>query len=537
MSGEELSMKRRSKHSQSAIFSEIEPENVKLKQEISLMDAISIIVGTIIGSGIFISTKGVLEGTGSIGMSLIVWLVSGITAFMGANCYGELGVAIPRSGGDYSYFQEICGPFWAFLRLYCDAIIIRPSAAAVNALAFAYYLLEPIYGNCGGAPSGAIRLLAIFLIITLAVINIVKTKLSLRVQDVSMISKVFALCAIIVMGIVLASFGYVDQYKHNLWTGTNTSITSIALSFYQALFAYHSWHYLNTVAEEVKNPKKNIPLAIFISLFIVIFTYCGTVASYYTVLSAQESLNTDAVAVTFTEKVYGPLKYVTPIFVALSTMGGVNGQMLTASRLFYVGAREGQMPEVLVMLNVRRATPVMAIIVTAFVMMMYLISVNVVDLVNYTGLAMNGPLVIVVALVIYYRIKHPEIPRPFKTPIIFAYIFVIVIGGVIILSIFESPVIAGVSILLIISGIPFYLIFIYPGVGKKYLRNSARSVTRLLQKIFLLVPPEDNILLTRNSEVAQAALVSITSMDRNDGDVHLTTNFGTDINNEVFHES
>ncbi|ELU06757.1 hypothetical protein CAPTEDRAFT_47654, partial [Capitella teleta] len=134
-------------------------DSINLKPKITLLNGITVIVGSIIGSGIFVSPKGVLEQTGSVGLALIVWTGCGLFSMVGAYCFNELGVMIVKSGGDYAYINEAFGPFLAFLRLWVECIIVRPCTTAVVALTFAAYIIEPLFPDCE-QPEDAARLLA-----------------------------------------------------------------------------------------------------------------------------------------------------------------------------------------------------------------------------------------------------------------------------------------------------------------------------------------------------------------------------------------
>ena len=132
---------------------------VQLKKSMGLMSGTNVIVGCIIGSGIFISPGGVLKGTGSIGLALIIWMICGVFSMIGAYCYAELGLCMKKSGGDYAYIHYTFGPFVGFIRLWAECLIVRPCTIAIVGLTFAKYATKPIFPECD-PPDEAVRLLA-----------------------------------------------------------------------------------------------------------------------------------------------------------------------------------------------------------------------------------------------------------------------------------------------------------------------------------------------------------------------------------------
>ncbi|KAA0188357.1 hypothetical protein HAZT_HAZT010400 [Hyalella azteca] len=132
---------------------------VGLKPKMTLMNGITVIVGSIIGSGIFISPTGVLAHTGSPGMSLVVWILSGVFSMVGAYCYAELGCMIQKTGADYAYIMVTFGPFLAFMRLWIECLIVRPCSQTIVALTFSAYALKPFFPTCE-SPDVSMRLLA-----------------------------------------------------------------------------------------------------------------------------------------------------------------------------------------------------------------------------------------------------------------------------------------------------------------------------------------------------------------------------------------
>lgn len=136
---------------------------ISLKPKMSLLNGCTVIVGSIIGSGIFVSPKGVLTGTGSVGASILVWITCGVFSTIGAYCYAELGCMITKTGADYAYIMESFGPFVAFLRLWVECMIVRPCSQAIVALTFAFYVLRPIFPTCD-PPQDAVLYLAMICI-------------------------------------------------------------------------------------------------------------------------------------------------------------------------------------------------------------------------------------------------------------------------------------------------------------------------------------------------------------------------------------
>ena len=179
----------------------------------------------------------------------------------------------------------------------------------------------------------------------LTAVNCSNVKLAAKVTEIVSITKVFALVMIIIAGFIHLGKGHTDNLSwDNLAADTTSSPGKIALSFYSGLFSYAGWNYLNFVTEEIQEPNKNLPRAIYISLPLVTIIYLLANISYFAVLSSTEILSSSAVAVTFGNKMFGVMRWIIPFFVACSTFGAVNSGIFASSRLFFVGARSGHMP-------------------------------------------------------------------------------------------------------------------------------------------------------------------------------------------------
>lgn len=463
-------------------------EAVNLKPKITLLNGITVIVGSIIGSGIFVSPKGVLEHAGSVGSSLIIWVLCGLYSMIGAYCYAELGTSILRSGADYAYIFEAFGPFCAFLRLWVECMIVRPCSQAIVALTFAYYVIEPLFPDCD-QPDTAVRLLATVCILILTFVNCYDVKWSTRVQDVFTYAKLLALVLIIITGIVQLCRGEVEYYK-DPFEHTEMNFAKASLGFYSGLFAYNGWNYLNYVIEELKDPYRNLPKAIFISITMVTGVYTLANVAYFTTVSREEVLSGAAVAVMFSKRLYGVMWVIMPIFVSLSTFGGVNGILFTSSRLFYVGGRNGHMPQILSMVQIKRMTPFPAALFMGLFSLVYLCSSNMYALINYVSFVTWLAIAVSIIVLLYFRWTRPNMDRPIKVHIVWPIIYLVCSVFVVILPMYYSPVETGIGLLIIASGIPVYIIFVYWENKPKVVLNFIDNWTIRLQKLLLCVPEE-----------------------------------------------
>lgn len=464
---------------------------VALKKEIGLVSACGIIVGNIIGSGIFVSPKGVLENAGSVGMALIVWIVTGVITAVGALCYAELGVTIPKSGGDYSYVKDIFGGLAGFLRLWIAVLVIYPTNQAVIALTFSNYVLQPLFPTCF-APESGLRLLAAVCLLLLTWVNCASVRWATRVQDMFTAGKLLALGLIIIMGFVQICKGeyFWLEPKNAFENFQEPDIGLIALAFLQGSFAYGGWNFLNYVTEELVDPYKNLPRAIFISIPLVTFVYVFANIAYVTAMSPQELLASNAVAVTFGEKLLGVMAWIMPISVALSTFGGVNGSLFTSSRLFFAGAREGHLPSVLAMIHIKRCTPIPALLFTCLSTLLMLVTSDMYTLINYVGFINYLFYGVTVAGQIVLRWKKPDMARPIKVNLIFPVIYLLFWAFLLVFSLWSEPVVCGIGLAIMLTGVPVYFLGVHWQNKPQCFNNFVDAMTRAGQKLCVVVYPQ-----------------------------------------------
>ncbi|XP_071598117.1 b(0,+)-type amino acid transporter 1-like [Heliangelus exortis] len=458
-------------------------EKLRLKQEVGLMSGMSLIAGTMIGSGIFMSPEWVLYHMGSPASSLLVWAACGVLATFGALSYAELGTIIKESGGEYIYILRIFGPFPAFLCAYTSVILVRPAGLAAMCLSFAEYAVAPFYPGCS-APQVAVKCTAAACILILAVINCLNVRLATSVMNIFTAAKLLVLLVIVVAGLVLLAKGQTQSFQ-NAFQNTTTSIGAVGVAFYQGLWSYDGWNNLNYVTEELKKPEVTLPRAVMIAIPLVTCLYLLVNVSYLAAMTPSEMLSSGAVAVTWGDKVLGNWTWLITLSVALSTFGSSNGSFFSGGRVAYIAAREGHMPDILSMAHVRGLTPSPGLLFTAAMSIIMIISGTFTTIVNSVSFITSLFYGTTISGLLYLKIKKPELPRSYKVPIIIPIIVLITAVYLVLAPIIDQPQTEIFYIILfIVSGIILY----FPLIRFKCHPRFLQRVTLHLQLLLEVAP-------------------------------------------------
>lgn len=268
---------------------------LRLQREFTVFSTAMYVAGSIIGAGIFVTPRGVLQRSGSVGMSLIVWTLCGIVSYFGALCFAELGLIFPNSGGTYTYIKETFGDCAGFYFLWSEIIIRAPTSHAIMCLTFAVYVLYPVFESCT-VPLVALKLLAAVLGLTTTVCLCYRMKFGVAVTVVVTVTKIGALIVIIVAGAIEAVNGNTANLDA-AFEGTTLSWGDFALAMYYGLYAYIGWDAAGFAVEEMKNPQRVLPRGILLGLTIVTVVYLLTNLAYFIVMTKEEINTLDAVAV------------------------------------------------------------------------------------------------------------------------------------------------------------------------------------------------------------------------------------------------
>src|SRR5271165_5074175 len=429
------------------------PDKHGLKRELGVWSAAAIVVGTVIGSGIFLVPSPMARNVGSPWMVFVVWIVGGLLSLFGALSYAELAAAMPEAGGEYVYLREAYGPLWAFLYGWTQMWVAKTGSIATLATGFYIYLanfrpelgkvwvMAPVPLGEGGSPV-PIRygqLLAIGVIGLLALINYFGVRVGGNVQVATTLLKVGLIGAIIVIGLG-SGMGSTANY-HSATPALGGTLGFFA-ALVGALWAYDGWNNVTMVSSEVRKPQRNLPLALIVGTLAVIAIYLLTNLAYFYVLSAGTVASTDRVAAEMMRRILGaPGAAAVSLAAMISIFAALNGSILSGSRVPYAMARDGYFFHILSRVNPTFRTPGPSIVLLGVWSSLILLSgqyKQLYTLVIFPSWILYG---MTAASVIVLRIRRPDLNRPYRVlgyPIVPA-IFVLVAIALLYSTLMSSP--------------------------------------------------------------------------------------------------
>jgi basic amino acid/polyamine antiporter, APA family len=385
-----------------------------LARTLSLKDLVFIVIGTVIGSGIFLVPGPVLrQSGGAVGLALLVWLVAGILSLLGALTYGELGAMRPDAGGLYVYIRDAFGPLLAFLYGWMVFIVGGSGALATLAVAFTNYArqLVPL------SPVGA-KVLAVAMIAVVTLVNVRGTRQGATVQNLSTALKAGAILVISVM-FLIAGRGLASAetrwWPESIGVGTLTG--GVGLAMIAVLWAYEGWHYVTFSAGEALNPQRTFPRGIVAGTAVVIGLYLLANVGYVAALGAGGVMQSDRVAAEAMATHFGGAagKAIAAV-ILVSIFSAANGLTLTAPRLYYAMARDGLFFGRLADVSPRFGTPAVAIVTSSIWAMILAATGTFEQLLTYV-IFMGWVFFALAAMAIFtYRRREPNAVRPFRTP-------------------------------------------------------------------------------------------------------------------------
>lgn len=425
----------------------------QLVRTLGTADLVLLVVGTVIGSGIFLVPAVVLRQVqGSLVLALLVWAIAGVLSLLGALTYGELGAGRPEAGGIYSYIRDAFGPLPAFLYGWTMFFVIATGSAATLAVAFSSYLqqfvsLSPV----------AAKLVAVGMLAVIAAINVRGTRSSAGVQNWSTAVKVTAILAM--SGVLLTTGKGLSAVAAPMPAFDASLLTGIGLSMIGVLWAYEGWQYVTFSAGETTNPQRTFPRAIVIGTALLIVLYVLANLGYVAALGVDGVQQSDRVAATAVEAALGPMaaRGITAI-ILVAMFSATNGLTLTAPRLYFSMARDGVFFARLGELHPRFGTPAFAIIASSMWASLLALSGTFEQLLTYVvfaGWIFYG--LGAMSIFVFRRRFGP--PTTFRVPgyPITPLFFVAASAAIVLNALFTTPRQAFIGLAAVAAGVPVFL--------------------------------------------------------------------------------
>ena len=483
------------------------PAASTLLRGISPVAAIAIVVGSMIGSGIFIVPADIARQMGSPGLLLTVWVVTGIVTVMGALTQGELAAMYPKAGGQYVYLREGLSPLWGFLYGWTLFLVIQTGTIAAVVVAFARFLavlwpsLTPdVWLSLGHipAPGEALfallghptahpeaieigvswqRLLGIGIVLLLTWVNVQGVRLGAWIQTVFTAAKALALGALILLGLTIGRHAeaLAANFGHGQFWGTGLTLAIVPVigaAMIGSLFSSDAWNNVAFAATEVKNPRRNLPLALGLGTLIVSVMYVLANVAYINVLplSGIQNAAQDRVATVAMQTIFGGAGVaIMAIAIMISTFGCSNGLVLAGARVYYAMSHDGVFFKGASRVDPRHRTPKAALWVQCLWTCILALSGTYNDLLAYVIFA--AVLFYFLTVIALFRLRglRPDMERPYRAV---GYpwmpgIYAILMGLLMVDLLVKSPLYTWPGLIIVVIGIPVYFVWKRVGVASE----------------------------------------------------------------------
>jgi APA family basic amino acid/polyamine antiporter len=422
----------------------------QLPRKLGLFDAAAIVIGIVIGSGIFLLPNLIARSVASGAAIIAIWVCGGVLSWFGALAYAELGALNPATGGQYVYLRDAFGGLCAFLCGWVFVLAVIPGGIAFLAVGFSIYL-----GQFVAMSPGTAKAVSAALVLLLSAVNYVGVRESAWVQRVFTALKIGGLAILIVACFTAPHAAQPASARPLTYSGIGFATTLV-------LMAYNGWSYVSFVAGEVKDPQRNIPRALALGMGAVMILYIGANLGYMNALSLAQIASADRVGATAAARALGPVgANLISITVLISVTAAINGCILTGSRIPFAQARDGLFFRRFATVHPRFQTPSFAIAVQAVWSVIVLLTGSYENLSSYSILPAWVFYSLCVLAVLVLRRKMPDAPRPYRmwgypaTMWLFLAVSVWFIADALVTQTGTSLIALGIAL----AGVPLYFIW------------------------------------------------------------------------------
>lgn len=438
-----------------------------LKRTLGLFDASMIMIGIVIGSGIFVTTGIIAGKLPSISLLLLAWLFGGIITLLGSFIFAELGSSMPEAGGQYVYLKKAYGSLTGFLYGWITFLVYMCGAIAGLSVVFTEYLgslvpsleIQTVVFSLGSFTILKGQLIAVFLIILLSAINYMGVMFGKIIQNLFTIIKIGAIVLFVGFGFFVSSDNVIDFSINPMSLDIGQLISGFGIAMVAVFWTFDGWNNLNFVAGEIKNPEKNLTRSLVLGTVVISILYLLVNFVYVKALSISEMSGVVTIAETASNSLFGKTATIfLTAAILISVFGALNGTIFVGARVYYAMAKDKLFFKKVGEIHPKYKTPGFAIIIQAVWASILALTGSFEQILTYVIFVSMIFWIAAAASVYTIRKKFPDLKRPYKT---WGYpytpaIFILVSLGILINTLIESPMesIAGIGLLII--GIPVY---------------------------------------------------------------------------------
>jgi APA family basic amino acid/polyamine antiporter len=443
---------------------------------LGLTDATTLVMGSMIGSGIFIVSSDVARQVRSPGLLMMCWIMSAALTVTAALSYGELAAAMPHAGGQYVYLRESFGRLWGFLYGWTLFLVIQTGTIAAVAVAFAKFAgvffpsISASHYLIGAGKAGVTtqQLLAIACIVLLSLVNTRGIRTGAVVQNVFTFAKVASLLGLVILGLLLGrNANAIAANFHDFWRNAGWNWRAVALvgtAMVGPLFSSDAWNNVTFTAGEVRNPKRNLPLSLGLGATVVsaIYVACNFVYLSVLTLGQIQSAPEDRVATAVVSVMFGPVATgIMAVAIMVATFGCLNGLILSGARVYFTMANDRLFFRRAGILDARRHTPVFALAIQCVWAVLLTLSGQYGDLLDYVIFAVLLFYILTIAGLFRLRKTRPEMERPYRAvgyPIL-PGLYILAAGLIEVFLLWNKPAYSVRGLILVLLGVPVYFLW------------------------------------------------------------------------------
>jgi len=447
-----------------------------LVKGLGLLDATTLVMGSMIGSGIFIVSADIARQVASPGLLILTWVVTAVLTLIAALSYGELAAAMPQAGGQYVYLREAFGPLSGFLYGWTLFLVIQTGTIAAVAVAFAKFTgvflpaisTQHVLVRGGRFGLNTQQVLAMVVLILLTWVNTRGVRTGAMVQNTFTFAKTAALLGLVGFGFLLGRNpqALARNFSH-FWEGAGWDLWSVRLvgvAMVGALFSADAWNNVTFTAGEIRNPRRNVPLALALGVALVSGIYIACNFAYLNVLPLEEIQKApeDRVATAAAAVILGPIAVqVMAAAIMVSTFGCLNGMILAGARVYYAMALDRLFFRPVARLHRVRHTPVVSLVVQCIWACLLTLTGTYSDLLDYVIFAVLLFYILTIAGVFVLRRTRPEIARPYRAlgyPVLPA-LYIAIAGLIEVLLLLYKPSYTWPGLVIVLLGAPVYFLW------------------------------------------------------------------------------